>query len=719
MHEGAVERAPDLSAENLAQNRRGFLLVLKEPDLTVLQAGENAPGFLGGTLDDVLGQPVSKWLNEEALHLLGDRLALARPEGAPLHAGTALLNGSYFDLFAQRCGKNVVAEFEARAAKAQGLQQDIVSALQVTSGALQLAGNVQNGLNLAVAQIREFTGFERVMAYQILESGSGTVLAESIADGLQSFLGYHHPASDIPLPDARQADRTWFHYQPNCVCTPVSIFPAFHPLTGQPLELPCLRQRNLASKYSVYLKKMESRSGMFMPLLKNGEFWGLIVCLNHSAPLYVPFEIRSACELLTRVASLLLTGRGDREEDEHREKNTSPVAQVAGALATTSDLVNVLVDQRPGLLDFITAEGAAVVLHGKVSLVGVTPEAAQVQALIEWLAAGEQEIYCTDSLAQAYGEAGQYYDKACGLLAVRIAGDQNDYIVWFRAEEQPASGTSAGDTAGQNGNRRRRSAPWSARELGTARDLRKVLLKTAVRRVNELRANHENLRRANVELDAFNYMAAHELKEPLRGIHTYTEILSRDLENRIPPESLNQMHEVVRLTRHMGGLLESLLNYSRTGRQGVDVKACDVGQAVAEVIRTLAPRLREGAEVRVIGTLPTVLADSFSLSQVFMNLISNALKYNDKKLRVVEVGCTEEEGKVTFFVRDNGIGIAPRQQAKIFGIFQRLHGPGQFGGGAGAGLSIVRKIIERHGGRIWVESEPGQGSTFRFTLSAK
>ena len=203
----------------------------------------------------------------------------------------------------------------------------------------------------------------------------------------------------------------------------------------------------------------------------------------------------------------------------------------------------------------------------------------------------------------------------------------------------------------------------------------------------------------------------------MRGIHNYTQFLLEDVGERLPADALYKLHTVIRLTRRMDELLDSLLHYSRLGRLGMDLVRCDTEKLVDEVLDTLASRIEEaGAEVRVLRPLPPVCGDYARLGEVFLNLISNALKYNEKQHKLVEIGCSDSNGATVYFVRDNGIGIAPEYHETVFQIFRRLHSPERFGGGTGAGLTIVRKILDRHQGRVWLESEPGIGTTFFFTV---
>lgn len=264
-------------------------------------------------------------------------------------------------------------------------------------------------------------------------------------------------------------------------------------------------------------------------------------------------------------------------------------------------------------------------------------------------------------------------------------------------------------------------------------------------RTEVLRQQNEELRRLNVELtrsnrelDSFTYFASHDLKEPLRGIHNYSHFLLEDYGDRLDEQGRDQLLTLQRLTRRMEELIESLLHYSRLGRQEIERREVGLQPILDEISELLLPRLREsGVELRVPRPLPSVAADPTLVSELLTNLIANAIKYNNKNEKWVEIGfqpvtTTEEEcfikdasdvipsdsqHPVVFHVKDNGIGIPHKHYDAVFRIFKRLHGRDEFGGGTGAGLTIARKIVERHGGRIWLDSLPGEGTTVYFTLN--
>ena len=237
----------------------------------------------------------------------------------------------------------------------------------------------------------------------------------------------------------------------------------------------------------------------------------------------------------------------------------------------------------------------------------------------------------------------------------------------------------------------------------------------------ELARRNEELTQTNRELDDFAYIASHDLKEPLRGIHNYSQFLLEDYGASVDDEGRGKMRTLIRLSRRMEMLIDSLLHYSRLGRGDVTFTTVETANLVFETLDTLSLLLKEkNVEVRIPEPLPPVRGDRDQLGEVFANLLTNAVKYNDKARRSVEIGTAEPDSipdtHVAFYVRDNGIGIAERHQESVFRIFKRLHGRDEYGGGTGAGLTIVRKIIDRHHGRVWIESTPGEGTTVWFSL---
>lgn len=226
----------------------------------------------------------------------------------------------------------------------------------------------------------------------------------------------------------------------------------------------------------------------------------------------------------------------------------------------------------------------------------------------------------------------------------------------------------------------------------------------------------EALKRSNQELDDFAQIASHDLREPLRGLHNYAIFLNEDYATVLDDEGRRMLSALGRLAQRLDDLIKDLLHLSRLGRSELAIKETDLNGVLQDVLTTLEFSLKEKAvEIRILGPLPTLPCDGVRVGELLRNLITNAVKYNDKEEKWVEIGYKNE----VFHVRDNGIGIAQEHTDRVFTIFKRLHGQEAYGGGTGAGLTIAQQIAQRHGGRLWLESTLDEGTTFYFTIKSE
>jgi light-regulated signal transduction histidine kinase (bacteriophytochrome) len=225
----------------------------------------------------------------------------------------------------------------------------------------------------------------------------------------------------------------------------------------------------------------------------------------------------------------------------------------------------------------------------------------------------------------------------------------------------------------------------------------------------------EELRRSNTDLEQFAYVASHDLQEPLRMVTGYSQLLAKRYGDRLDQKAKEYIGFAVDGAKRMQGLIEDLLTYSRVGSKGKAFASTDCEAVLGKTLAVLRVGIQEcGARV-THDRLPTVMGDEFQLGQLFQNLLGNAIRYRNSKAPQVHVSCRQETEQWTFAVKDNGIGIDPQYRERIFQIFQRLHTREEYEG-SGIGLAICKKIVERHGGKIWVESDLGEGATFYFTI---
>lgn len=231
----------------------------------------------------------------------------------------------------------------------------------------------------------------------------------------------------------------------------------------------------------------------------------------------------------------------------------------------------------------------------------------------------------------------------------------------------------------------------------------------------QVEAAHQELVRSNNELEQFAYIASHDLQEPLRMVASFAQLLERRYESLLDDKGRRYIGFIVDGARRMQTLISELLALSRVSTRGSAPEPTSCGAVLKEVLARIETAITESGAVITHDELPVVLADATQVAQVFQNLLTNAIKFRTSEAPRVHIGSHREGNAWTLSVRDNGIGIDPRHREAIFGIFRRLHARNEYPG-TGMGLAIAKKIVQRHGGQIWVESAEGQGATFFFTL---
>lgn len=736
----------------------GALLALRRRDLTILQVSENSGVRLGHSPAELLGRPVNVVLGAARTEQLEYFLAREPVVGTPLFLTTIQIptQADTLDITVHTVDGIVVLEFEATG-YTEIRAPDYYTMVKRIAALLSAAASVRELCQISAAEVRRVSGLDRVMLYRFHPDDSGEVYAEDKRAELPSWLGLHYPPHDIPKPAREIFKQIWIRPLPDGRGELAELVPLLNPDTGKPLDMTYCSLRGASVMYTEYLQNMGAAASLTMSIRCEGKLWGLIAC-HHSTPARLPYQVRAACELLAQTVSLQLPRAEEREFHQYRKRLDDVHLGMLARTADSGELETMLAGS-PALLDGIAARGAALYHRGRWSTAGIVPSEAALDGLAEWLRGRpelldrERPVLVTDSLAAAYSPALEFADVASGLLAVPIARGSRSFLLWFRPEtvQTVTWGGNPHDmplVLGPNGPRltprtsfalwqesvRLRSLPWLPVEVNAALTLRLMMMDLVVNRLEQLAALNAELSRSNAELDAFTYVAGHDLKEPLRGISRYAAGLLQEAESSqtLSEKGRERVAAIQRLTIRMEALLNSLLQYSRLGRLQLDREDVDMAAVLQEVMEMLAtqPELK-GVQLRVPRPLPTVRCDRVRLRGILSNLIGNAIKYNDKAERWVEVGFVEpgepplpELARVPveardqriYYVRDNGIGIEPGHFEQIFKMFKRLHPREAYGGGSGAGLTISRKFVEQHGGKLWVESEPQVGSLFCFTL---
>lgn len=728
----------------------GILLALAPQTMRVIQWSVNAPPILGvdaqvlpdrfiGDLVDPATEEILEGLVADGVETvmtpLRTRFAHALIERthlgvAHLHQGVLIVEyellPSHFDTL------HAAAPPESR--------EPITRRLKQATTRMQTCGTMDDLYRTIAQSVRALSGFDRVMVYRFLEDGHGAVVGEAKGEQFETFLGLHYPATDIPPQARRLYTVNTLRLIADINARPVPIVPATCPIHGQPLDLTYSAFRSVSPVHIEYLQNMGVAASMSISILRGGELWGLIAC-HHYRPRQLPFEVRAGCELLGTSAGAYVTTRHEADLVQERLDRQEAFRRALRIAESAETLPEGLLAAAGSLLDVADAEGVAICHNESLLLHGRTPPHDIVGRLRDRLneTVAEDE-FDTDQLRSIDTMSAPHAADACGLRMLRIGPDRRDLLLFFRPEYTEEV-TWAGNPdkvvdSRENGFRlspRKSFAAWKQTVSGRSREwstvdreitvqLRASLVNVVGRRVNELVRINRELVRVNSDLDTFTYAASHDLKEPLRAVHQSLYFLEQSLGDGLSEESNQRIAMLRKNTRRMDELLEGLLRLSRVGRRDLAIEEHSLEEIAREAAdMSFGEQLGRSVDFH-LHPLPRVRVDYMCIRDLFCNLFSNALKYNASPTRRIEVRAVRTDtlpspppgarGEFIIAIQDNGIGIAKQHHAVVFEVFRRLHLPDEFGGGTGSGLAIARTIIDRHGGAIWLDSTPGEGTTF-------
>jgi light-regulated signal transduction histidine kinase (bacteriophytochrome) len=568
------------------------------------------------------------------------------------------------------------------------------------------------------------------MLYRFAATGEGSVDSESKELFLESYLHLHYPASDIPQQARELYLKNWLRIIPDARYVPVPIVPTLRPDTGAPLDLSLSVLRSVSPVHLEYMANMGVRASMSISLIVRDRLWGLISCVNHTAPRPVAFELRSACEVLGRLASLQIAAVEEHEAELARVSRRDTRAELAKALRVGQVLEGVL-ESPDECLRIVNAEGAAVLRGSDVQRRGITPSLAEIGALTQWLdMRGDAGPFSTSCLSSLYPGGGAIVDVASGILTFALPGTPRRRIIWFRPEilqKVNWGGDPRKTVETDHGMRvhprrsfalwkeevRFHSALWTAPDLEAAEHLRRDAVEIDLERqlVREQRAV-----RARDDLVA---VVSHDLRNPLGVIQMQAAILlqtagsgTEDFSRRIQTST----EHIQRAVRRMNTLIRDLLDLAKleAGRFTLQCSRCQMNDLAEESLLILRP-LAEAKRITLTSDLraDAVDADRDRIFQVLSNLVGNAIKFTPERGSIsIRAETDDQEVRVT--VSDTGPGIPSDQLANLFDRYWQARRSDQEG--SGLGLFIAKGIIEAHGGRIWTEAHAGTGATFIFIL---
>ncbi|WP_019986721.1 ATP-binding protein [Rudanella lutea] len=715
----------------------GYLVGILPENYTIVHVSANVADLIGRPVAEVLGQPIDTLLAHTDLptSTLIELLNVGQRNKAwdTINPYRLQFSGRSWNLIVHEHNGLILLEWEPVGESTQQImnQRLIAEALTEMQSSRQLIELLQN----TARRVKTIIGFDRVMVYRFAPDWHGQVVAEEKEEHLEPFLGLHYPASDIP----RQAREL---YKTNLVriiadvgSSPAPILSLPEWPADQPVDLTHSVLRAVSPVHIEYLKNMGVGASMSISLLYQGELWGLMSC-HHYSPRFVDFSARQAARFVSQLLSAALEFRKDEEDSQLLKLSRQNGQHLNSQLRSDEDVVRALTRHPVTALDLTSATGAVLLFNNQQYRLGQTPDEAAINNLTEWLKSIETDSFLeTNHLASLYPPAETFRDTGAGMLAIVLSKEMNEYLLWFKPE-QIQQVTWAGNpdkpvTVNPNGQHqisprksfeawtelvRNTSEPWTEAEVAAAVKLREDILQIVTRQANEIRLLNQRLQAAYEELDAFSYTVSHDLRTPLSSIRCYTEILLEEYRADFNPDAQVLFQKVIDSTDRMRALIRHILYYSRMGR--VDIKKQPINtngllQTIREEILVVE---KDRSLAILIGETPPLHADPVMITQLFTNLISNAAKYTRSvPSGLVHVKGHEVDGEVIYTVSDNGIGFDMKEAGKMFDLFKRLENARPYKG-TGVGLAIVKRIINRHGGKIWYHSELNRGATFFVSL---
>ena len=707
----------------------GVIVVCNPKTFQIVQVGENASEILGIGYRELLQAKFSDFLGKEDFGSLTQALHAEKTS----EALEVTINGRRINISAHFSESSLILDLEPlhEVQDPFNFQRQLASILNK----FQAANSVEKLSEIAVSFTRKMFGYDRVMIYRFDEQWNGEVIAEAREKDMESWLGLHYPATDIPEQSRKLFLKHRVRIITDVAYQPVPIFPEISPLTSKPLDLSRSALRAVSPIHIEYLKNMEVGASLSAAIIVRGKLWGLIACHNKTAK-YLDYYQRESCRFLAQMFSTELTLRETSDTLKRSELSDNIRRQLVNQMNYHRDLIRALCHDTVKFTDLLSCGGGAIYFKGNWELIGNTPSKEQLRILLlKFLKQEPKGIFMDRNISAHFPEAAAYKETASGILSLKIA--ENKYILWFKPEEVQVVnwGGNPENKAFYNEKEQRLSprksfekwsqkqtgvsSPWNIQDRNIARALREnVSHFLLARQREEIEALNERLTEANKELELFSYGLSHDLRAPIRGIEGFLTILEEDHGEELSAEGQKLLQMTRGLTEKMNLLIDNILEYSRlTHVDALEFEKIDTSELVGEVlelfnVKASYPR----TTLHIKGDLPEMYGDRRMLFQLWANLLSNACKYSaESEAPVVEVETVQQGQRILFVVKDNGIGIKPDYQEKIFETFTRAVGS-RFKG-SGIGLAIVRKIAEKHGGEVWVESEPGKGSEFYFYLN--
>lgn len=725
----------------------GILVAFNELDLTIAQISANTIDFFNTPASSLIGKHLStlfpKPQIDTLVSFLGQKdLGIFNPTKitVQIEKKTYLFQG-----IMHRSDGLLVLELEP-------LSTDIDSSFSFYHLAKSAAANVRQAesftemSDLLVQEIRKITQYDRVMLYRFETDNSGVVIAESKDEQIESFLGLHFPAADIPELARKLYYKNWLRQIVDVNSHPVPIVPLNNPITQGPIDLSFSTLRSVSPIHIKYLQKMGVSASFSISLINAGKLWGLIACHRFS-PRYIDYEARKACEFLAQVMSIEIVSRYEQELKNAQERIKIIQAKFKRNILDPHQSINDIFSQNAeNLLELVKAQGVAICLSDRISEIGTCPSQKFVSSLISWLDTKSEDVFHTNCLSHLYPEAQAVKDIASGILAISISLNHASYhIIWFRSEviqtvnwAGDPNKLALDDEWELTPQRsfelwketvRTKSLSWNEVEIETATELRSTLMLAALELSQQaLRLEAERAQVANLAKSSFLARMSHELRTPLNAILGCTQLMN--LDNSLTQSVGEYVNIINYSSEHLLCLIDDILEMSKieAGKIVLNETQFDFHLFLHNLREMMQIKAKDKNLQLIFAVHPNspqyIKADERKLRQILLNLLGNAIKFTDKGYVLLRVSLMDKEDEsskaiIHFELEDSGIGIAPEEIDNLFEAFVQTSSGKESQTGTGLGLAISQQFAHCMGGHISVSSALNKGTIFQFNLEVE
>ncbi|ALI99067.1 ATP-binding protein [Rufibacter tibetensis] len=702
----------------------GFLLVLDQNTLQVEQASKNVGEYLPLTLEEVLGK------------LLEDLLSPEETTFDPTQTGTHFLSmsGIPFIGHLHKTEAKLILECEPSAPypDAEKMRHNIL--LCQLHNQLNHLYTLEEVAEAVAHTLRTILHYDRVDITQFDQEWNTDVIAESREEHLQSFIGHHFPATDIPAPARELLLQKHVRQIPNANAQAVEIYPYFNPSTGAPTNILRSELRNPSEIHLEYVRNTGVAATISFSIIVKNKLWGVIACHNVE-PTYIDVWRRQLCDLVTKTFANVITTLQEKRDQEqftqYKEAERALVQHLNSGLSMSEGLFH----QKPTLLDITESHGAALLLDGTLTTFGNTPSEEETRNLIQWLSEHVHDgVFCTRHLSAEWPAAKTITKVASGLMALEISRYNQEYLLFFKPEiketrvwagnpEKPMASDGLQIHPRKSFEKweeviKGKSRPWTLNEIEITQVLLKDLIAIRLRNQTaelqnlnqELLLNADQLRNRNAQLEDFAYIISHNLRSPLSNIQGLYQFYKEE-----PGEenATYAMESVKRVSDNMTETINDLNVILKTHLvQQLPNEEVSLAELIQKETQNLAATIEQtGAQIVPELEVSSIYMPKLYLESILHNFISNALKYRSPDREpVVKIRSWRTGKTLHLSIEDNGLGMdMERVGDKLFGLYKVFHKTEQ---SKGLGLYLTMMQVKALGGTITVDSKLGEGTTF-------